>query len=118
MRLPSSIRRERTVGARNGAPGDRHGKATGFGQALAAEKAGDGLIDLAFFESADGVLIKVADNYDEIGTSVSGAGDVDGDGRGDILVGAPGPYGTSGFTDGAGKSYLLPGALLERKRLI
>jgi hypothetical protein len=48
-----------------------------------------------------------ADNNDLLGTSIAGCGDVDGDGTGDLLAGAP-SEGASGYDDGA--LYLISGA--------
>ncbi len=51
----------------------------------------------------------MGDEFDRAGTSVSSAGDVDGDGLDDILIGADGDY-DGGFH--AGKTYLVLGASL------
>ena len=47
--------------------------------------------------------------YDDAGFSVAAAGDVDSDGRGDILIGADG---NDEGADGAGKTYLIIGSSL------
>ncbi len=75
-----------------------------FGSALVAAASGSGVIDLDGLSASDGVLIRGAQN-DEIGRSVSSAPDIDGDGRGDILIGAPAasPDGESS----AGGAYLV-----------
>ena len=52
---------------------------------------------------------------DDAGDSVSGAGDVDGDGLSDILIGAPG---NSENANLSGKSYLILGASLGTDPLI
>ena len=82
-----------------------------FGSALEAAGAGAGVVDLASLVASDGVLIKGIDTYDFSGFSVSNAGDVDGDGRDDILIGArlADPDGRGN----AGESYLVFGAALE-----
>ncbi|MCB9759778.1 MAG: putative metal-binding motif-containing protein [Alphaproteobacteria bacterium] len=46
-----------------------------------------------------------------LGASLAGAGDVDGDGYGDILIGAPGT--TEGVSGRAGRAWLIPGEALE-----
>ena len=71
---------------------------------LGSELNGDSL-DLA---EADHRFIGEAE-YDDAGFSVAGAGDVDGDGRGDLLIGADG---NDEGADGAGKSYLIIGSSL------
>lgn len=60
-----------------------------FGRALG------GLVDLATL-GAGGFRIDGAETYDFSGSSLAGAGDVNGDGRGDVIVGAPGGGNTPG----------------------
>ncbi|MFV9503838.1 MAG: hypothetical protein AB4911_04650 [Oscillochloridaceae bacterium umkhey_bin13] len=55
---------------------------------------------------ADGVVILGVAQYDQAGYSVRGAGDVDGDGLDDILIGAP--FGTPAFAN-KGEAYLIFG---------
>ncbi len=73
------------------------GKASGF----------DAQIDLSNLDSQSGFRIDGENDSDDSGASVSGAGDVNGDGFDDLLVGAPGadPNG-----DRAGASYIIFGA--------
>ena len=47
-------------------------------------------------------------NYDRLGSSVSSAGDVNGDGFGDVIAGAP--HGYDAFVEGYGKVYVYYGA--------
>ena len=54
------------------------------------------------------------DDGDSSGNSVSSAGDVDGDGLDDILIGATGD---DDGGSGAGKTYLILGSSLEAVRL-
>jgi hypothetical protein len=49
-----------------------------------------GVLDLATLDGKNGVRIEGVSNADHSGTSVSGAGDVNGDGYADLLIGAPG----------------------------
>jgi hypothetical protein len=66
-------------------------------------------IDLSFFNTGNAgfrVFGAAVENYS--GNSVSGAGDVDGDGFGDIIVGAPYYDGSSGRTD-SGAAYVIFG---------
>ena len=58
--------------------------------------AGFGTIDLAYRPESLGFMIRGDAFGDQLGTSVSGAGDVNGDGIGDMIVGAP--YGDDGGT--------------------
>ncbi len=66
-------------------------------------------IDLASLGTA-GITIFGADAVDFSGVSVSGAGDVNGDGFDDLLIGATGGDGSGNSKDGAGDSYVIFGA--------
>ncbi len=72
------------------------GKANGVAVDLSDVTAGDG-----------GYVIEGIDAGDRCGFSVSGAGDVDGDGLADVVVGAPGA--DPGGDSGAGESYIVLG---------
>lgn len=63
------------------------GSAEGF-DALDLRDATPGRIDLDLVMPGDGFLIDGAAPFDEAGRSVSAAGDVDGDGHDDLLIGA------------------------------
>ncbi|MEP4959856.1 MAG: integrin alpha [Roseobacter sp.] len=102
------------IGAHNA---DRDGKLnTGESYLLygAALTAADGEIDLATLSASEGVLIKGIDQYDISGHSISSAGDVDGDGLADVLIGVrlADPDGTID----AGESYILYGADLAAEK--
>jgi hypothetical protein len=73
------------VGARNG---DDGGENAGEAYVIFGHAGGFGTIDLSSLGSA-GFIIRGADPYDRTGTSVSSAGDVNGDGFDDLIVGAP-----------------------------
>jgi Ca2+-binding RTX toxin-like protein len=75
------------------------GKAAGFGAGL----------DLAVLTPAQGFVIQGADSFDFLGTSVSSAGDVNGDGFDDLIVGAPEPSLGSGVQLETGESYVIFG---------
>ncbi|MDR9453512.1 MAG: choice-of-anchor D domain-containing protein [Wenzhouxiangella sp.] len=64
---------------------------------------GNADIDLASIDGTNGLEVIGAFDYSGLGAAVSGAGDINGDGFADILVGAP--------YDGAGKAYVLFGGL-------
>ncbi|MFY0615485.1 MAG: FG-GAP repeat protein, partial [Hyphomicrobiaceae bacterium] len=81
-----------------------------FGSALAAEASDDGIIDLATLAASEGVLIKGIDDNDQSGFSVSSAGDVDNDGRDDVIIGAR--QADPDDRNGAGESYLIFGSAL------
>jgi RTX calcium-binding nonapeptide repeat (4 copies)/FG-GAP repeat len=73
------------------------GKASGFGAAFG----------LSALDGSNGFRIDGLDTFGNLGRAVSGAGDVNGDGFGDIIVGAHGAY-ASGDA-GAGQSYVVFG---------
>jgi hypothetical protein len=60
-------------------------------------------IDLSTLNGTDGFRIDGVDAFDRSGRAVASAGDVNGDGFGDVLIGA---YGADGFT---GRSYVVFG---------
>ena len=76
------------------------GSATGVGT--------NGVLDLATLDGTNGFRLDGIDGYDVSGRSVSSAGDVNGDGFDDVIVGAGGadPNGNSG----AGESYVVFGS--------
>lgn len=88
--------------------GDETGEAyVVFGSTLAAAKAGSGEIDLGALAATDGIVIEGVDGDDFSGLSVSSAGDVDGDGRDDIVIGAP--FASPDGVSEAGEVYLITG---------
>jgi len=58
------------------------------------------------------LIIKGSGNYNEFGSAIYGVGDVNGDGRCDILTGAPGAPGAPGVED-SGEVYLFLGGNLS-----
>jgi hypothetical protein len=73
------------------------GKASGF----------DASLDLATLDGANGFRLDGIDEYDQSGRSVAGAGDVNGDGFGDLTIGNP--NGDPGGDLAAGESYVVFG---------
>ena len=65
-------------------------------------------IDLSTLDGSNGFALRGALVGDSSGWSVSAAGDVNGDGLGDIIIGAP--YGDPGGVDAAGESYVIYGS--------
>ncbi|MFC7498786.1 beta strand repeat-containing protein [Enterovirga sp. GCM10030262] len=75
-----------------GAPyGDNGGNGAGEAYLLFGRSTGFGNIDLtfAFFTTDNGIVIRGAESFDQAGSLVSSAGDVNGDGFDDMLVTAP-----------------------------
>ena len=68
-------------------------------------------LDLANLDDIDGLVITGVDNNDNSGTAVSGAGDINGDGVSDIIIGAP--YADSGSNNfsNEGESYVIFGVV-------
>ena len=94
------------IGAYGGAPGGNSsagesyvvfGKASGFGASLA----------LSSLDGTTGLRLDGIDVSDNSGRSVSGAGDINGDGFGDLIIGAYG--GDPGGNNSAGESYVVFG---------
>jgi hypothetical protein len=66
-------------------------------------------IDLGALSPADGFIIGGADLGDGSGNSVSSAGDINGDGFDDIIIGASNSSGAGNLESGAGESYVIFG---------
>ena len=66
-------------------------------------------IDLNNLTSADGFIIGGASAFDGSGNAVAAAGDVNGDGYGDIIIGASNAAGVDDLEGGAGDSYVIFG---------
>ena len=91
-----------------GAPrGDNGGSDAGEAYVIFGKASGFGNIDLSNMSPTDGFIIQGDAAQDRAGNSVSSAGDINGDGFADILVGAWG--GDNGGSD-AGEAYVIFGS--------
>jgi len=73
------------------------------------ESAFPATFELATLGAADGFVLYGANGGDLLGRAVAAAGDVNGDGYGDLLVGAQGGDGQNNITGYAGEAYVLFG---------
>jgi hypothetical protein len=86
------------------------GKASGFGDTVNSGGFDRRVIDLTTLTAADGFIIQGDTEGDQAGTSVSGAGDLNGDGFDDLIVGAA--NGDDGGTN-AGEAYVVFGGAFD-----
>ena len=68
----------------------------------------DGVVELADLDGGNGFVIRGVDNNDDSGYSVSSAGDVNGDGIDDLIIGAPNADSGSNYIS-EGESYVVFG---------
>ncbi|HYM52315.1 MAG TPA: hypothetical protein VEW45_02380, partial [Candidatus Dormibacteraeota bacterium] len=87
---------------------DNNGRASSGSSYLIYGAASQANLDLAAMTTSQGFRIDGAAANDQLGSSVSGAGDINGDGRDDVIVGAPGA--DSNSRTNSGSSYVLYGA--------
>ena len=71
-----------------------------------------GAIEVSSLDGTNGFRLTGIDSYDKIGQSVASAGDINGDGFDDLIVGAPNadPFVGQGPVNNGGESYVLFGA--------
>jgi hypothetical protein len=93
------------VGATGADPGGRNG--AGESYVVFGKSGFTSSIDLSSFDGTDGFRLNGVDANDRSGKSVSNAGDVNGDGFDDLIVGAAGA--DPGGRDSAGESYVVFG---------
>ncbi len=87
---------------------DNNGRASSGSSYLIYGAASQANLDLAAMTTSQGFRIDGAAANDQLGSSVSGAGDINGDGRDDVIVGAPGA--DSNSRTNSGSSYVIYGA--------
>ena len=96
------------IGAPGGFPnGVREAGETYVVYGGATAPGSDGVLDLSDLDGTNGFILNGIDRNDRSGRSVSSAGDVNGDGYDDLIIGAPG-----GFPNGvreAGETYVVYG---------
>jgi len=98
------------LGGPNGVFGVDPNATLGAGQSYVVFGTNSGFassLDLSTLDGTNGFLINGIDVGDEAGTSVSSAGDVNGDGIDDLIIGAR--YGDPNGNMGAGESYVVFG---------
>ena len=78
-----------------------------LGNALALA---NGAFEVGLMGPGDGVVIRGIDLIDQLGSSVRNAGDIDGDGIDDLIIGAEGVG--AGSEHYFGEAYIIPGAML------
>ncbi|MEP2610380.1 MAG: putative Ig domain-containing protein, partial [Cyclobacteriaceae bacterium] len=66
-------------------------------------------IDLSSLDGTNGFVIDGIDTYDYLGKSISNAGDINGDGIDDIIIGSDGAYELDGGYYGAGEVFVVFG---------
>ena len=94
-----------------GAPGSPGASGYAAAYVIFGKAGGFGPVDVSTLTPSDGFKIVGETPDDGIGFSVAGAGDVNGDGFADIIVGAPGNYGydTATSTSRYGAAYVIFG---------
>jgi Ca2+-binding RTX toxin-like protein len=69
----------------------------------------DASFNLSQLNGSNGFVLNGIDPGDGLGRSVSGAGDINGDGINDLMIGAPGASSNGSFRAGSGETYLVFG---------
>ena len=95
------------IGARGADPNSSYAGETYVVYGGARASGSDGVLDLSMLDGTNGFILNGIDGYDYSGFSVSSAGDVNGDGYDDLIIGAFG--GTPNGVGGAGETYVVYG---------
>ncbi|EDX87386.1 FG-GAP repeat domain protein [Synechococcus sp. PCC 7335] len=94
------------------APGaDINGTMSGQSYVVFGSDTGfDAALELSSLDGSNGFVLNGINEYDYFGSSVSGAGDINGDGFDDLIIGAPGADPYRGFPLSIGESYVVFGS--------
>ena len=95
------------IGARGADPNSNYAGETYVVYGGARAPGTDGVLDLSMLDGTNGFILNGTDGYDYSGISVSSAGDVNGDGYDDLIIGAFG--GTPNGVGNAGETYIVYG---------
>ncbi|MDJ0595020.1 MAG: putative Ig domain-containing protein [Pleurocapsa sp. MO_226.B13] len=103
------------IGAPNAGPDNDYGYNNGVGETYVVFGSNGGFansLDLSTLDGLNGFIIKGLDADDRLGSSVSNAGDVNGDGIDDLIIGAygAGPDNDYGYNNYAGETYVVFGS--------
>jgi Ca2+-binding RTX toxin-like protein len=95
------------IGAAGASPGSRAGAGAAY-VVFGSDAGFDASLTLADLDGTNGFRLSGVDAGDAMGSSVAGAGDINGDGIDDIIVGAP--LGESGSRQSTGETYVVFGS--------
>ena len=97
------------IGAASADPGGSYSAGESYVVFGGATVGSGGTLDLSSLNGANGFICNGIDTYDESGISVSGAGDLNGDGFDDIIIGAD--YADPNGASTGGESYVVFGGI-------
>ena len=97
------------VGAPYADPGGYYGSAGQSYVVFGSDEGFPAVLELSDLDGSNGFALNGIDAFDNLGSSVSGAGDVNGDGFDDLIVGAP-DADTGGYYSSEGQSFVVFGS--------